>query len=312
MKMEGSKLINNEAKKIVNLKHLSKEERIEFINSFDRIFCDCDGVIWHTSQSPIPDTGKAIEYLRSIGKDVVFVTNNSIRVIEDQLLKLKGNHINATKEQVIHPAQSVADYLKEIEFEGLIYCIASGPFKSTLRSAGFEITDGPNRMLDETIQDLAVNIFCNDPVKAVVIDVDFNLSVAKLMRAHRYLKNPNCLFLGGAADLIIPLGSKDIIGPGPFINVVEQSTKRKAIVLGKPGEALGDFLKRRCNVKDPKRVLFIGDMLASDVKFGHMSGFQTLVVLTGGTTRDDLFRELPEDETPDFYIDSIADLYNFI
>ncbi|XP_055842719.1 uncharacterized protein LOC129909670 [Episyrphus balteatus] len=306
------KLINHEPKKRVNLKHLSNEERLDFINSFDQVFCDVDGVIWQTTQAPIPDAGKAIEYLRSIGKDVIFVTNNSIRVIEDQLLKLEQNHVIATKEQVIHPAQSIADYLKEIEFEGLIYCIASGPFKKTLRSAGFEVTDGPNRMLEETIQDLAVNIFCNDPVKAVVIDVDFNLCVAKLMRAHRYLKNPNCLFLGGAADLIIPLGTKDIIGPGPFINVVEQTTKRKAIVLGKPGVALSDFLKKRYTITEPKKVLFIGDTLGSDVKFGNISGFQTLVVLSGGTTRDDLFNELPEDETPDFYVDSLADLNNFI
>lgn len=311
--MEDSKATtNDEPRKLINLKHLSKSEKEDFINSFDRIFCDCDGVIWQTAQAPIPDTGKAISYLQSIGKDVTFVTNNSIRAIESQLSKLEENGIIATKKQVFHPAQSIADYLKSINFEGLIYCIASKTFKDTLRSAGFDVTDGPNRMLEETIQDLAVNIFSNDPVKAVVIDVDFNLSVAKLMKAHRYLKNPNCLFLGGAADLIIPLGSRDIIGPGPFINVVEQTSKRKATVLGKPGEALTDFLNTRCDVKDPKRVLFIGDTLGSDIKFGHMSGYQTLVVLTGGTTRDDLFKELPSDETPDFYIDSLADLNNFI
>lgn len=304
--------MNQEVKKIVNLKHLSKQEREAFINSFDRVFCDCDGVIWQTAQAPIPDTGKAITYLRNIGKDVIFVTNNSFRTIDDQLQKLKQNDIIATKEQVFHPAQNITDYLKDIKFEGLIYCIASKPFKEKLRSEGFEVIDGPNRMLDETIQDLAVNIFCNEPVKAVIIDVDFNLSVAKVMRAHRYLKNPNCLFLGGAADIVISLGTRDVIGPGPFINVVEQTTKRKATILGKPGEALSDFLKKRCNVTDPRRVLFIGDSLGSDVKFGKMSGFQTLVVLTGGTTRDELFQELPEDETPDFYIDSLADLNNFI
>lgn len=104
-----------------------------------------------------------------------------------------------------------------------------------------------------------------------------------------------------------------IIGPGAFINVVEQISKRKPIVLGKPGQVFSDFLKERCgDVNDPKRVLFIGDTLGTDVKFGKISGYQTLVVLTGLTTRDDLVEELPEDETPDYYIDSIADLYNFI
>jgi len=49
-------------------------------------------------------------------------------------------------------------------------------------------------------------------VDAVIIDVDFNLSAAKLMRAHVQLQNPKCLFLAGAADALIPFGKGEIIG----------------------------------------------------------------------------------------------------
>lgn len=37
-------------------------------------------------------------------------------------------------------------------------------------------------------------------VKAVIVDTDFNLSVAKLLRAELYLKNLDCLFLVGTTD----------------------------------------------------------------------------------------------------------------
>lgn len=52
-------------------------------------------------------------------------------------------------------------------------------------------------------------------MQAVIIDVDFNLSAVKLMRAQVQLQNENCLFLAGAADASIPFGKGDIIGIDP-------------------------------------------------------------------------------------------------
>ncbi|XP_037932222.1 pyridoxal phosphate phosphatase-like, partial [Teleopsis dalmanni] len=164
------------------------------------------------------------------------------------------------------------------------------------------------RIIPESVNDLREAIYCNDPVKAVIIDVDFNLTAAKLMRAHVHLKNPDCLFIGGAADVLIPFGGMDVIGSGPFISVVEESTKRKATILGKPGLQLCELLKRNYSLQDAKRALFIGDSLTSDIKFGKMCGFQTLLVLTGGTKSADLNKYLSLNETPDFIANTLADL----
>lgn len=64
----------------------------------------------------------------------------------------------------------------------------------------------------KTLKDLNEAIYGGDPAQAVVIDVDFNLSAAKMMRAHVQLQNPECLFLAGAADALIPFGKGEIIG----------------------------------------------------------------------------------------------------
>lgn len=68
----------------------------------------------------------------------------------------------------------------------------------------------------QTLGELREAIFGGEPVDAVIIDVDFNLTATKLMRAHVQLQNPNCLFLAGAADALIPFGSGDIIGRQRF------------------------------------------------------------------------------------------------
>lgn len=162
------------------------------------------------------------------------------------------------------------------------------------------------------MSELARSLFDNQPVKAVVMDVDFNLSAVKLMKAHLYLKkDPTCLLIGGAADPLLSFGKHELIGNGPFINVVENSTKIKAKVLGKPGLELIALLKLKYGIVNPKRVLFVGDSLCSDVKFGKMAGFQTLAVLTGGTKCLD-FEDCVQDEKPEFYINSLADFRDFV
>lgn len=49
-------------------------------------------------------------------------------------------------------------------------------------------------------------------------------------------------------------------GPGPFYKALEQASGRKAVVVGKPGLELAEIIERKYEIRDRKRVLFIGDM----------------------------------------------------
>lgn len=51
-----------------------------------------------------------------------------------------------------------------------------------------------------------------EPVKAVVFDWDYNLSIAKLVRAQLYLSNPDCLFIVGATDPVLKMRPATIMG----------------------------------------------------------------------------------------------------
>lgn len=50
--------------------------------------------------------------------------------------------VDIKEQDLVHPAVSVVRYLKEIKFKGVIYCIASAPFKKYLTNAGYDIIDG--------------------------------------------------------------------------------------------------------------------------------------------------------------------------
>ncbi|KAH8300958.1 hypothetical protein KR044_007242 [Drosophila immigrans] len=286
---------------------LNAEEKRRFVASFDRVFTDIDGVIF-TLQHNVPHAPDGFAALRNAGKPITYVTNNSMRGVESTVRNFAQVGIEVTKEQIWHPAQTVVHYLRSINFDGLIYIIATPKFKEVLRDAGYQMIDGPNHLIEDTYSDLARHIFDKSPVRAVVIDVDINLTSTKLLRAHMYLRNPDCLLLTGATDRMLPV-TKDIniIGPGHFSSILVEASGKEATVLGKPGRPLGDMLIQHHNVSDPNRVLMIGDMLAQDVKFGRMCGFQTLLVLSGGCSLDQLQAETSPDLVPDFYADSVAD-----
>ncbi|KAH8237663.1 hypothetical protein KR038_005223, partial [Drosophila bunnanda] len=313
---------------VKHLKELSDQEREKFFDSFDLVFCDCDGVIWYPLRDFIPGSAKALAHLESRGKQVTFVTNNSISSMKEHIEKFaqQGN-LQIKEHQIVHPAQTICDHLKSINFEGLIYCLATPPFRQVLKDAGFRLTTESGTGIIKSLKDLHEAIYCGESVEAVIIDVDFNLSAAKMMRAHVQLKDPKCLFLAGAADALIPFGHGDIIGksypraagdlfsfhsksgPGAFIDVVTQSVGRQPIALGKPGEDLRQLLLQRHPDVPPSRVLFVGDSLASDIGFARASGYQTLLVLTGGTRLEDVQR-LPAGHTqiPDYLADCLGDI----
>ncbi|XP_011185162.1 uncharacterized protein LOC105213793 isoform X2 [Zeugodacus cucurbitae] len=298
-------------KSIKYLNELTLKEKQNFFDSFDLVLCDCDGVIWQSIYDALPGSMEAIDYLKRQGKEVTYVTNNSIIPIEMQLKKFQKCGLEVQKHDIVHPAQTICDHLKSIQFDGLIYCITSDAFKSVLRDAGFKLVEECVGYVN-TLEDLRVAINSDDPVAAVIIDVDFNLTAPKLMRAHGYLRNnPECLFIGGAADTLITLGGNDVIGPGPYISVVEETSKRKALILGKPGVALRDIVMEKHQIQNPQRCLFIGDSIVTDVRFAKMCGFQTLLVLSGTTTQEDLKSKLTETDTPDYVTECLGDLNGF-
>lgn len=289
---------------------LSEEQRSSFVGSFDRVLSDIDGVLW-TMEHNVPRAADGYAALERNGKHLTFVTNNSVRTVDQCIRRFAKIGMQVQPEQIWHPAQSIINYLRGINFQGLIYIIASPPFKAVLREAGFQLLDGPNAFIEDNFESLAKNIFDKEPVRAVVIDVDFNLSSPKMLRAHLYLRHPECLLIEGATDRLLPVAKGvNIIGPGAFASILVEASGRqdRCITLGKPGRELGHLIVEHYKIDQPSRVLMIGDMLAQDIGFGRQCGFQTLLVLSGGCTREQLLAETDPRHIPDFYADSMADV----
>lgn len=307
--------IHNQMAPIRHVLDMTKQEKRKFIESFDTIMSDCDGVVWDFI-GPIPGVDEALPLLKKKGKKLAFISNNGMRTMEEYKQKFLKLGIPSHELDIVHPALTTVRYLKAINMTDAVYCIATEVFKDYLRNEHYTVIDGPDdRFPDERAAD-SVRVFTDfftdstsPRVGAVVMDIDVNISLAHLMKAKCYLeRNPHCLLIVGATDKIVPLGDRmDVIGPGYFIDILERATGHEALVLGKPGQALADFVLEQFKVSRPKRVLFIGDMLPQDMGFGSRCGFQKLLMLSGGTTLDMLRTHQEPGELPDFYMDSFAD-----
>lgn len=163
------------------------------------------------------------------------------------------------KDDVVHPGTAAVDYLRKIQFDGLIYLIGTTVLKEYLTANGFKVCTGNWAPIEETVSALLQDVKDDRPVGAVLIDWDFNLTMRQLHKAQLYLRNKECLFVALATDEFLGF-QMPIIGPGPFYKAVERATGRPAIVLGKPGAELRDLVLEKYGITDPKRVLFIGDM----------------------------------------------------
>lgn len=116
------------------------------MDSFDNVYSDIDGVVWCMKHT-IPQAPDAFAALQRAGKPTTFISNNSVRAVEDTVKSFQNVGMQVTPEQVWHPAKTMVHYLRSIQFDGLIYIIATANFKAHLTDAGFQLIDGVSKSL---------------------------------------------------------------------------------------------------------------------------------------------------------------------
>lgn len=77
----------------IRLNSLKKEEVRDWLNSFEVILTDCDGVLW-LHNDVIGKSSEVINKLVKIGKRVYFITNNSVKTRDGFAAKAKTMNFN--------------------------------------------------------------------------------------------------------------------------------------------------------------------------------------------------------------------------
>ena len=237
------------------------------VDGYGCVLLDLDGVLYR-GERPVPGAAETMGALRARSVPVVFLTNNSARTPEQVAGKLGGLGIEASPSEVVTSALATADLLAR-RGGGSAFVVGEVGVRAALSEAGIEVLDG-------------------EPEQAeyVVVGFDGHADYAKLKTASLLVQrgarlvatNPDASF--PAADGLWP-------GAGALLAVVTTTTGAVPEVVGKPYAPLFEAARRRAGGGTP---LVVGDRLDTDVGGAVALGWDSLLVLSGVSRREDIER----------------------
>lgn len=243
---------------------------------------DMDGVIYRGGHL-IPGAERFISRLRTAGVPFRFLTNNSQRTRRDVATRLQRLGIDVEEEHVYTCAMATARFLAHQKPGGTAYVIGEGGLLTALHHNGYSIVDkdpdyvvvGEGRTISFEMVEAALRMV---------------LGGAKLVATNL---DPNCPTEAGLRP-----------GCGATVAMLEAASGTKAFSVGKPSPLMLRAARKELGLTTDRTVV-IGDTMETDILGGVQLGFKTILVLSGGTRRDDLGRYAYR---PDKVVDSIADL----
>ncbi|CAG8598040.1 10812_t:CDS:2 [Ambispora leptoticha] len=297
----------------ISIKLETDVARREFIDKFDAFLLDCDGVIWE-EEIVLPGVHETLKYLRSKGKQLLFVTNNSTRSRDAYLAKFQRLGIEAYVDEIFGSAYASAYYLKNVlDFpsDKKVYVIGESGITDELAAEGIQYIGSAAD--NESLKSMDFSKIVPDPeVGAVLCGFDLYVNYLKFAKAFTYLhSNPNCLFLLTNNDTTYPANGSIFPGTGSLAAPLVTALNRKPhCVIGKPNKPMLDCIVKKFHL-DVKRTCMIGDRLDTDIQFGINGGISSLLVLTGVSQEKEI---LANDASivPDYYIKSLGDFATII
>lgn len=242
--------------------------KIEDIRRKKGFICDMDGVIYHGNQI-LPGVMEFIEWLYNNNKKFLFLTNSSERSPMELSQKLCRMGLDVDQSHFYTSALATAKFLKSQKPNCSVYCIGE---------AGLY-----NALYDE-------NIVMNDVnPDYVVVGETQTYNYQKIYKAVNLVRN-GAKLIGTNTDMTGPAENNSIVPAcRALVSPIELATGVPAYYLGKPNPLMMRTGKKLldCNTVD---TVIIGDRMDTDILAGIETGVDTVLVLSGVTTLEDLGR----------------------
>lgn len=221
-------------------------------------FFDLDGCVYKGHVLDVA-ARTLIERLRSHGKKVAFVTNNSTESSSDISKKLLLMGITATASDILCAAECTALYLRDVYGTLKTKVLGSASLLHAIESAGHTVLPYESEMTADSL--------------IIGRDTSFNynklaMAVAEAKRgAMIFSTNPDMYHPGAEGNWVPETGS--------LVASVEGIIGRKVEYIGKPSPVMFRYALDRVKVKATDSVM-IGDNLATDIAGGRASGLYTV------------------------------------
>lgn len=249
---------------------------------------DMDGTL-NMGDVPLDGAMETLKILTDSGRQVCFVTNNSSRSKYDYLEKIHRMGYDAAMEQIVTSGMATAQYINRHYPYKSAYVLGTDCLKQEFADYGIEVKE------------------IGEPADIVILAFDTELTYEKLFHATNLISSGS-VYIATHPDLVCPSDKGDMPDAGAFMELIYATNgHRPDVVIGKPCSPMAEFVFDHCSAS-PKDCAFVGDRLYTDIKFGLNNGMTSVLVLTGETTPEMLFKS---DTKPDYVLDSVNDLRKY-
>ena len=237
----------------------------EIIQKTKCLVLDMDGTIYLDS-TPIGDMINTLKICREHGIKIYYFTNNSSKNHTEYVKKLTDIGFYDERDIVYTSAMATISYLNSVYPGKKVYILATEEVKKSFIDGGVNIVD--------------------EDADIVLLAYDTTLTFEKLKKANEMLVR-GAIYIATHPDTVCP--TKDISMPdvGSFIKLLEASTfgRLPDAIIGKPNSIAGNEIVRATGLT-PDQITMVGDRLYTDIMFGINSGFNTILVYSGETTKE--------------------------
>lgn len=206
--------------------------------------------------------------IRERGGRIVFITNNSSRSVSAYREKLSGMGVETEDENFFTSSQAAARYLNR-EFPGKkVYCVGTRSLveelgKAGVRTAGME-----------------------EEAEVVLVGYDTELTYEKIVHATRLLLK-GLPYLATNPDRVCPIEFGFVPDCAAICEMLAFAVRRYPKYIGKPEPDMIETAIARAGAAKEETVV-IGDRLYTDIASGVRAGVDTVCVLCGESSLEDV------------------------
>jgi len=241
------------------------ENIIEKIRSKKAFISDMDGVIYHGNKL-LPGAKEFVDWLVSENKSFLFLTNSSERSPRELQEKLSRLGIQVDENCFYTSALSTATFLASQKPNGSAYIIGEAGLINAMYNVGYTMNEiNPDYVI--------VGESRNYNYDKITHAVNLVLNGAALIGT-----NPD---ISGPVEKGIAPATKALIAP------IELSTGHQAYYLGKPNPLMMRNALKKLGA-EPEESVIIGDRMDTDIIAGIESEIETVLVLSGISTMENI------------------------
>lgn len=228
---------------------------------------DMDGVLVK-GKTLIPGAEKFIESMLTCGTKFLILTNNPLYTQRDLEHRLNSIGLMVPADRIFTSAIATARFLQNQLPNGKAFVIGESGLTQAMHEVGYVQTD--------------IN-----PDYVVLGEVN-NYNFEQITKAIRLI-NDGAMFIATNPDATGPLETGIVPATGAMAALIEKATNRSPFFVGKPNPLMIRSAIRYLGVHSEDTIM-IGDRMDTDIVAGVMSGLETILVLSGVSTLENIKR----------------------